>query len=150
MPPTEISFRVLGNPKAQKRHRTYTKGKGGKPLPFARQVDPSGTDKSDFLAQVYQFAPEKPMEGPLTLKVWFFFARPASHYGTGKNAGKLKANAPKLHTKKPDTDNLVKLVKDALTGVFYRDDSQIFGLMAFKGYAEGVPRTDVTLSVVSE
>lgn len=142
----DISFTVLGDPKSQKRHRTYTKGKDGKPLEFARQVDPSATDKSDFLAQIFQFAPDKPLEGPLMLKVWFYFARPASHFGSGKNAGKLKNSAPKHHAKKPDCDNCVKLVKDAMNGVFYRDDSQIVQLFAFKSYADGTPRTDVVLS----
>ena len=143
-----ISFVVLGDPKAQKRHRTYTKGKGGKALPFPRQVDPSADDKSTFIAQALQWAPESPLDGPLSLNVHFFFPRPRSHYGTGRNAEKLKPSAPQHHTKKPDTDNCVKLVKDAMNGIFYRDDCQIVSLMAFKHYAETQPRTDITISRV--
>jgi len=46
------------------------------------------------------------------------------------------------HTSKPDLDNMVKLVKDALTGVFWRDDSQIDALDARKCYGD-MPRTEV-------
>src|SRR5215467_12463498 len=39
------------------------------------------------------------------------------------------------HTKKPDVDKLIRAVNDALTGILYRDDSQIVQLMASKCYA---------------
>lgn len=142
---TPISFSILGDPKSQKRHRTYTRGKGGRMLPFAKQVDPSKGDKADFIAQARQHAPESPLEGPLQLRVIFFFPRPKGHYGTGKNAGKLKGSAPMYHTSKPDCDNCVKLVKDAMSGVFYRDDAQVCTLIARKVYADGQPHTAVSL-----
>lgn len=40
------------------------------------------------------------------------------------------------HTKKPDLDNLVKAVLDALNGVAYTDDSLISDINASKSYAE--------------
>jgi len=143
---TEIPFIILGDPKAQQRHRTYTRGKGGAPLPFARRVDPSATDKADFIAQARQSAPEAPLLGPLKLRVFFFMVRPKSHYRTGKRAGELKPNPPTHCDKKPDVDNLVKLVMDAMNGVFYKDDWQIVELIAIKRYADTQPRTDVTLT----
>lgn len=39
------------------------------------------------------------------------------------------------HTKKPDVDNLVKAVLDALNGVAWEDDSQIVRLSASKEYS---------------
>jgi len=56
----------------------------------------------------------------------FYFPRPASHFGSGKNAGKLKASAPARPTGKPDRDNLCKSTEDALTqaGIWW-DDSQV-------------------------
>ena len=145
----EITFTILGDPKAQKRHRTYTKGKGGLPLPFARQVDPSATDKADFLAQCRQHAPEAPLTGPLSLEVGFLFARPKSHYRTGKHAGELKENRPIWHTSRPDADNLVKMCKDAMNGVFYRDDCQVVTVTASKIYSDAQPFTTITLRELS-
>jgi Holliday junction resolvase RusA-like endonuclease len=46
-------------------------------------------------------------------------------------------NLPKRvvhHLKKPDLDNLVKAVKDALTGLLYARDSQVVTLTATKKY----------------
>lgn len=48
-------------------------------------------------------------------------------------------NIPKRvtqHVKKPDLDNLVKAVKDALTGVLYARDSQVVTLVAHKVYGK--------------
>jgi Holliday junction resolvase RusA-like endonuclease len=39
-------------------------------------------------------------------------------------------------TKKPDADNVAKIVCDALNGLAYGDDKQIAALLVLKGYAE--------------
>lgn len=39
------------------------------------------------------------------------------------------------HTKRPDTDNLLKALKDALGGLCYRDDAQVSVVSAKKIYA---------------
>ena len=43
---------------------------------------------------------------------------------------------------KPDLDNVVKAVLDALNGVVYRDDAQVVNLVATKRYATE-PRVEV-------
>jgi Holliday junction resolvase RusA-like endonuclease len=142
-----ITFEILGNPKAQQRHRTYTKGKDGRPLPFARNVDPSATDKDDLLAQIMQHRPEVPWAGPVSLTVYWFLPRPRSHYHTGKHAGELRPDAPVHCATKPDIDNLEKLLTDAMNGVFYQDDAQIVRVIKDKLYCPAAerPRTEVTL-----
>ncbi len=65
------------------------------------------------------------LEGPLWLEADFYTPRAKSHYGTGRNAGVLKATAPKWPVKRPDLLKLTRGIEDALTGVVYRDDSQI-------------------------
>ena len=47
-------------------------------------------------------------------------------------------------TTKPDTDNLVKQIKDCANGGFWDDDKQIVGLHAEKWYAE-IPRWEVEI-----
>lgn len=65
------------------------------------------------------------MQGPIGLRIVFLRPRPKTHYGTGCNAGKLKASAPEWPTTRPDTLKLARAVEDALTGVIWQDDSQV-------------------------
>jgi len=134
-----ITFEVLGNPKALKRHRTFFKN--GRRI----NTDPSKGDKADFLTQALASRPDKPLTGPLKMQIEFFMPRPKNHFGTGKNASNLKDSAPWWHTSRPDLDNMIKLVKDALDGVFYKDDSQICTLHAAKAYTTQAPRVIVGL-----
>ena len=63
---------------------------------------------------------------PVCCNLTFYFPRPASHFGTGRNAGLLKANAPIHPTTKPDRDNLCKSTEDALTAAaVWMDDAQV-------------------------
>lgn len=50
--------------------------------------------------------------------------------------------------KKPDADNIAKIVLDALNGVAFRDDTQIVELSVEKWYTHGEPKTIVTLTEV--
>lgn len=140
---------ILGNPKPQARHRTYTKGKGGRPLPFPMQVDPSAKDKKNLREVVQQQAPEKPLDCPLLVECYFYFPYLKGHYGTGRNAGTLKGSAPMWHTVRPDTDNLIKMILDALSGVFWRDDTVVCNLEARKYYSEK-PRTEIYIKVLND
>jgi Holliday junction resolvase RusA-like endonuclease len=73
--------------------------------------------------------------GPVWVSLTFYMARPAGHFGTGKNAGKLKQSAPRWPTVKPDIDKLVRCTLDALTGVLFSDDSCVVSLYVGKAYA---------------
>ena len=85
----------------------------------------------------------EPLTGPLELAVTFYFPRPKSHYGTGKNADRLKDNAPTWCATKPDVDKLVRAIGDAITGIVCRDDSQIVRVTAWKLY--GTPSAEITI-----
>lgn len=74
--------------------------------------------------------------GPVQLRVEFVFPRPKNHFGSGKNAGTLKASAPEYVAKAPDVDKLVRAIGDSLTGVVLRDDAQIAHVNAWKRYGE--------------
>ena len=47
-------------------------------------------------------------------------------------------------TKKPDLDNVAKLILDSLNNVAYKDDSQIVMLKVEKFYGE-IPRMEIDL-----
>lgn len=68
---------------------------------------------------------EFPYLGPVRMELVFTLQRPKGHFGTGRNKDKLKPSAPRFHTQKPDLFKLARAVEDALTGLIYRDDSQI-------------------------
>lgn len=40
------------------------------------------------------------------------------------------------YTKKPDVDNIAKIILDALNGLAYKDDSQVSALLVIKDYGE--------------
>lgn len=79
--------------------------------------------------------PHRAAEGPVTVDIAFRLTRPKGHYGTGRNAGRLRESAPPRPTTKPDLDKLVRSTLDALkdAGV-YRDDSQVVTLITAKHY----------------
>jgi crossover junction endodeoxyribonuclease RusA len=74
------------------------------------------------------------MRGPLTLHVDFYVARPKGHYGSGRNAERVKPSAPDYPTTKPDVTKLVRAVEDALTGTVWHDDAQIVNQHATKRF----------------
>lgn len=137
-----IHLTILGEPKAQKRHR-HVSMKG-----FTRQYDPSAPDKADFLAVVQNNAPDKPLDCPIRLEASFFFSRPKSHYKTGKNSHIMKDNAPVWHLSKPDSDNLYKLVSDALNKIFWRDDSLLCDVLIKKQYCTN-PRIEIKITSIT-
>jgi Holliday junction resolvase RusA-like endonuclease len=74
---------------------------------------------------------------PVSIDALFVFARPKSHFRTGKNAHLLKETAPTWCATKPDADKLARAVGDALSGVLLRDDNLIVEWRIRKVY--GVP-----------
>lgn len=77
-----------------------------------------------------------PLTGPVTVVMDFTFARPKAHYGTGRNEGKVKDNAPLYHPSVPDLDKLIRAVHDGMTDAgLWVDDSQVTSLHASKVYA---------------
>ena len=73
--------------------------------------------------------------------------RPKKHYRTGKYTGLVKDKWQKIMMdKKPDIDNLIKFVLDALQGQdgYFVDDSQVIRLYAEKIYSDK-PRTEIML-----
>lgn len=69
---------------------------------------------------------QPPLDCPVMLSVFFHFERPKSHYGTGRNAARVKASAPGIyHSQRPDLAKLLRGLEDALTGVIWKDDSLV-------------------------
>ena len=83
--------------------------------------------------------------GPVRLSLVFWFHRPKGHYGTGRNAGVLKASAPDWHSSSPDVDKLVRAVGDALTiSGLIQDDRLVARVEAEKRYGDPGVLIEVT------
>ncbi len=78
---------------------------------------------------------------PLKLRVIFFMPIP-------KNTSKKKRESLVWHTKKPDADNLLKAIKDAMNEIVYHDDGQVCEINVEKLYSEN-PRTEITIYKLS-
>lgn len=61
----------------------------------------------------------------IALAIEFRMARPGSHWGTGKHAGRLKPSAPTYPLGKPDSSKLLRATEDSLTGIVWDDDSRV-------------------------
>lgn len=69
---------------------------------------------------------------PIFLHLRFLFNRPRGHYNA---RGIIKPSAPHTPTTRPDLDKLCRSTLDGLTGVLFRDDSQVAFIVASKDYA---------------
>jgi Holliday junction resolvase RusA-like endonuclease len=67
-----------------------------------------------------------PLDGPLLVDMVFTFARPRSHYRSGRNAHLLGARAPRFPVGPPDLSKLARATEDALTDAgIWVDDSRV-------------------------
>lgn len=87
---------------------------------------------------------EMAIDGPVALTLVFYLQRPRGHYGTGRNAGQLKASAPRWPATRPDLDKLARSTLDGLAdaGVI-SNDSRIVTLSLEKRYTSELARCEV-------
>ena len=139
----DIKLVVLGEPKPQKRHRDREPVTLPSGRTYTPKYDPSSKAKESFAAVIQRKAPERPFDCALLVDIVCYLKRPKNHKGTGRNKGVLKDRFKNAkHTTKVDIDNLMKFVFDALTGIFWRDDKQIFSGRTTKRYSDR-PRTEI-------
>ena len=114
----------------------------------------SNKKSGDWMRQVRDAAAEamrgrETFAGPIKLCVHFWFSRPQSHFGAGKNAGKLKSSAPCYFVQSPDIDKLVRCIADGMTGLVYRDDKQICDVYARKEWTTSQERAEITVEIIT-
>lgn len=130
-----LSFDVKGVPGAQgsKRHVGH-----GIMRESSKKVAPWRSDVRDAALAAMNENDWRPLTGPVTVDVTFYFPRPKSHYGTGRNTDVLKPSAPATPTSRAhgDIDKLVRSTLDALVsaGVLH-DDSLVVNLYAYKRWS---------------
>ena len=84
---------------------------------------------------------------PVLLTLVFYRPRPKGHYGTGRNANRLKDSAPTYPSPKPDLTKLLRATEDGLTKIIWKDDSQVCAQQTFKLYADDEHKPGVLIRV---
>lgn len=127
-----------GTPRPQGRPRAARMGR------FVRVYEDKkdAINKNNIAAQIVAQDPEYHDDKPVTVTMVCRFPRPKSHYG----AKGVKPSAPFYHTQKPDAENLAKAVLDALTGICWKDDSQVVDLHVRKAWTEREPQTNIIVA----
>ena len=127
-----IYFRIDGNPKGKDRPR------------FARGHTYTPKPTKDYEKKVVKtFKSEYPHyevpTGALEVDIDVYY-KPIKSISKSDRAKMLSGEI--RPTKKPDADNIAKIILDALNGYAYEDDKQVVELTVKKYYAE-VAHTDV-------
>lgn len=142
MPMTRLDFTVYGKPEPAGSKRAFALRKGGVPTGKVAVTDDNPKSRG-WKAEVADVAAAT-MAGSATplvldacgLALTFYMARPKGHYGTGRNADRLKDSAPAYPVVKPDATKLVRGVEDAMSGIVWRDDAQVVEQFVSKQYAD--------------
>lgn len=141
-------FVIEGKPQGKARARTFYNPKLGR----VQSMTPENTVlyenlvKQSFTQQTAEDVRWFNKE-PLVICITAYYPIPAS---TTKKDRQLIAIGKLLPTKKPDADNVAKVICDALNGVAYGDDTQIIKLVVLKAYTEGQPRVQVYIEEIEE
>jgi Holliday junction resolvase RusA-like endonuclease len=116
-------------------------------------TDDSGEKGRLWRASVQQAAVEvfkgELIESAVRVRCDFYFIRPRSHYGSGRNEGVLRSSAPAHHLVKPDGTKLWRAVEDALTGIIWRDDSIVVSQLVNKHYGPE-NRVDIAIELLTK
>ncbi len=95
----------------------------GRPVFYEPQEVKAARQK--LRAYLGQHVPEKELEGPVRLTTWWCFPASGDHHDG------------EYRTSKPDTDNLVKMLKDVMTDLrFWKDDAQVASEVIEKYWAD--------------
>jgi Holliday junction resolvase RusA-like endonuclease len=135
----KVRFTVLGEPQGKGRPRfANVKGKVITRTPDATVL------YENLIATEYrrQVGSTKfPDNEKLDMRIVAYFTIPAS---ASKKKQKQMQDGEIRPTKKPDMDNIIKVVADSLNHIAYRDDAQIVDCQLRKYYSRQ-PRIEVTI-----
>lgn len=133
-----MRFTIPGEPQGKGRPRVVRNGA------FTRTYTPEKTASYENLVKL-EF--QRQCSGlyigdrPVSMKVVCFYGLASSD---SKRKRQAKLDGAIRPTKKPDCDNVGKVVADSLNGIAYKDDAQIVSMTIDKYFAE-IPRVEVTI-----
>ena len=131
-----IIFEIPGEPQGKRRARFVRAGHFIKSY-----ADPKTVSYETFVREMFCLAYPGfvPLEGALAVEIGVFCGMPGS---VSKKKRALMESGEMRPAKKPETDNIAKVVLDALTGLAFKNDAQVTRLVVEKAYSER-PRVEV-------
>ena len=138
-----VKFCVHGDPQGKGRPRFSTYGGRVSTRTPEATVLYENLVKTEYERQVGQKFPDDAM---LDVRIFAYYPIPKSISKKKRQAMLDKRIRP---TKKPDYDNIGKVVCDSLNGIAYRDDAQIVDGLVRKFYSDD-PRVVVKISDITE
>ena len=144
-----IRFTVYGEAQPAGSKRAFSRP--GMRFPVVVDANPKAKDWKLAVAgeAAKAMAGKSLLTGPVALQLVIYRPRPKGHFGTGKNAGKLKAGAPLRPDTKPDLTKLLRGTEDALRGIVWRDDSQVCRQVNEKLFGEPA-RVEIVVGAMDE
>ena len=137
-----IEFTIPSIPVAQPRQRHRVVQSGGRAFAtnYTPKADPVNAFKAACQIAARAVHQGPPLDCPIVMDVVFVFPRPASVLKRD-GSGRLP------HTIKPDRDNVMKSLQDALNGLLYRDDSLIYSGNVSKFRASAIEQAHVEVKI---
>lgn len=139
-----VTFSVPGEPKGKGRPKFSSRRVGDKTFSSARTPDDTVLYENLIRTEYRRQCGDRRFgdNSPLCMTVWAYYAIPKS-ITKRKRAAMLSGLIRPV--KKPDADNVLKVVGDALNQLVYRDDAQIYLATVEKFYAD-VPRMEIIIA----
>lgn len=125
-----IEFKIPGDPMGKQRPKFTHAGKYARTYTPQKTVNYENWVKLCF-TQEYQFCAFESRRLKVTIDA--YFAIPKSFSKSKKQQAEDSTISP---TKKPDCDNIAKVILDALNGIAYEDDKQVTDLTVTKRYSD--------------
>lgn len=124
-------FTVMGEPRGKQRAKTYRNGNFTKTVTPEQTVVYENLIALEYRRQCMDFRFEDKSMLAITIEAHFSIPKSVS-----KKNRALMIEKVLRPVKKPDGDNIIKVVCDALNGLAYHDDAQIVDMVVRKYYAE--------------
>lgn len=129
-----VEFALKGEPQGKDRPRFTSRG--GYVRTYTSQKT---TAYEQAVRQAYLESTDMILEGPIRVTIRAYMSIPSS-YSKAK-AQRMRAGHERP-TKKPDVDNIAKVILDGLNHLAYDDDKQVIELVVEKWYSD-TPRVEV-------
>ena len=119
------------------------KGKARPRVFNGRAVTPKDTvNYENWVKICYQQQSGEYLEGPIKAIITVYHKIPKSYSKKRVQAIRDGLEQP---LKKPDIDNIAKIILDSLNGIAFKDDVQVIELSVLKKYTEEVERVELEL-----
>lgn len=146
----EVRFTVLGEPQGKGRPRFVARYNPATQKSFGQAHTPEKTIvyenliRTEYSFQIKNF--RYPDDAMLDMRILAYYSIPKS---ASKKKRMMMLEGKIRPTKKPDMDNVMKVVADSLNQVAYKDDTQIVDAQCRKFYSEE-PRIEVIIRQIGE